>query len=370
VKEQDGKRELRIIEEAEGPSEEVLRLKRDSKGDRVETEPVARMPLPATPEAATRLSADAPADEKRSHQPDIDAIIDESDDAPDPEETWNDQKRPVPYGWFVLVAILVALAVAWAVLVNRPEGPTGTALAREVAIEHAEADLRETEDARALVEAVERTLAAYLAADSIEAMLPHVRDPERVAPLMENWYARHEFKPMHFEQLSVFEPVNIGTRSFWRTLARVSAPDGGSLDLEPILVEQTGKDSVRVDWETAVCYQPMPWDDFVTRRPEDTPLDFRVVCKFDRAGLHTYEFQDDTVWRCFLLTAMNSEEYAFGYLRIGSELDKRMYQLFVRNGGRAPSLVLRLRRPEGTRSPRGFVIEDIVSPHWVIVDES
>ena len=367
MKEREGKRELRVIEEDEGPSEEVLRLKRDAEGDRVEAQPVARLPVAPSPEIATRLDAGAPAVEKRSHEPDIDSIIEETDTVPDPEETWNDQRRPAPYGWFVLVAILVALAVAWVILVNHRDGPTGTALAREVAIEQAEEDQRETEQARALVENVEHTLAAYLAAERIEEMLPHVRDPERVAPLMEKWYARHEIKPLRFERLSVFEPVNIGTRSFWKTLATVSTPDGGSRDLAPILVEQTGKTTARVDWETAVCYQPMPWDEFVTTRPEDTPLDFRVVCEYDRAGLYSHEFEDDEVWRCFLLTALDSDEYAFGYLRIDSDLDHRMYELYVRNRGRAPSLILRLNRPKGTLSPRGFIIEDIVSPHWVIL---
>ena len=34
--------------------------------------------------------------------------------------------------------------------------------------------------------------------------------------------------------------------------------------------------TVRIDWETLVCYQPMKWDDYVAQRPAVTPLDFRV----------------------------------------------------------------------------------------------
>lgn len=359
-----------MIEEAEEPGEEVLRLRRDPSEAPAKAEPVARLPTPPAPEIPTRLDAGKPAEERRSHQPDIDVIIDGHEESADPEKEWSGKRQPVPYGWFVLIAILVGLAVAGSIMVGRPEAPTEAELAQETAVGRAETAEVETRDARALVEAVEQRITAYLAAGDIEALLPHVRHAERVAPLMERWYARHDFKPVRFEQLVVFEPVNIGTRSFWRALVSVTGPDGAKEELAPIVLEQTGRRSALIDWETSVCYQPMDWDDYVTERPEGTSMDFRVVCAYDPAGLYSHEFQDEREWRCFRLTTRDGDEYAFGYVRRESELESRLYDLFQQNRGVPPSLLLRLSRPQGTLSPRGVIIEEIVSPHWVIVDES
>lgn len=360
---------LRVVEEPESPSEEVLRLKQEGGGEPVKAEPVAKLALPPAPEAPTRLGTGEVPEERRSHEPGIDAIIDGRDDSPDPEEQWHPDRQPVPYGWFVLIAIAVALAVVAATLGGRKDQPSAAEITREAVAERVAGDEVEIREARTLVETVERTITAYLEAEGVEALLPLVRHPERVRPLLEEWYAKHDFEPRKFRKMLVFEPINLGNHSFWRTMVAVATPGGGEEELEPILVEQLGDGSVRVDWETSVCYQPMAWDDYVRKRPEGLPLDFRVICQPDRAGLYSHEFRDEKIWRGIELTARDSEGYAIGYLRRGSELEARLYRLFVENRGRPLALVLRLSRPAGTRSPRGVFIEEIVSPHWLILDE-
>jgi len=121
----------------------------------------------------------------------------------------------------------------------------------------------------------------------------------------------------------------------------------------------------RVDWETLVCYQPMKWDDFAAQRPTGTSLDFRVYV--ERDSFYSHEFADEKLWTCFRLTALDNEEALFGYARSGSEEAQAMLRMINENDGRKASLILRLIIPEGVRSPRGVVIESLLSARWIYI---
>jgi hypothetical protein len=329
---------------------------------------VDRLPVAPPPEEATRLDAGGTDEERRTHEPDIDVIIDAEEEARDPEEEWVGTRKPVPYGWFVLIALIVVLAVVGSTMVGRNDEPGTGEVAREAASERVEADVTAELEAEALVAEVEGRITRYLAAGTVEELLPHVRHPDRVEPLIREWYRNRNIEPREFRRLMVFEPLNIGTSTFWKSVVTVASGNGDQEELEPILLEQTGPDSVRIDWETSVRHQPMPWDEFVSERPEDKSMDFRVKVAPDLRGFYSHEFRDDQVWRGFELTAPDAEEFMIGYLKRGSDLERKMYELYLDNGKRAMTLILRLSIPEGTQSPRGVVIEKIVSPHWLIVD--
>lgn len=362
----ENQKELKIIEEEAAPSEEVLRLKGDEEA--IAAKPVDRLPVAPPPEEATRLDAGETGDERRTHEPDIDVIIDAEEEAADPEEEWVGARKPAPYGWFVMIALIVVLAVLGSTLVGDKDEPTTGEVAREAASDRNEADIIAEREAKALVEEVEGRITSYLAADTVDGMLPHVRHPDRVGPLIREWYKGRDQKPREFRGLMVFEPLNFGTSTFWKAVVSVGSGDGGQEELEPILLEQTGIDSVRIDWETSVRHQPIPWDEFVSDRPEGAPMDFRVKVAPDLRGFYSHEFSDDQVWRGFELTAPDSEDFVIGYLKRNSDLERKMYELYLDNGRRAMALILRLSIPEGTQSPRGVVIEEIVSPHWLILD--
>lgn len=362
----EDEKELRIIEEEAAPSEEVLRLKGDEEV--VEAKPVDRVPVAPPPEEATRLDAGEVEEERRTHEPDIDVIIDAEEESQDPEEEWVGARKPVPYGWFILIALIVVLAVIRSTMVGDKDQPTTGEVAREAAIDRNESDVIAEREATALVEEVESRIALYLAAEKVEDMIPHVRHPERVAPLMRKWYEDRTREPRDYRGLVVFEPLNFGTSTFWKVVATVNSANGGQEEMEPILLEQLADDSVRIDWETAVRHQPMPWDVFVSDRPEGKAMDFRVNVAPDLRGFHSHEFSDDQLWRGFELTAPDSDALVIGYLKRNSDLERRMYELYLDNGRRSMALILRLSIPEGTQSPLGVVIDGIVSPQWLVLD--
>lgn len=298
----------------------------------------------------------------RSAEPTIDAIM---DDELGEQTEWelSLRKGPVPYGWFLLVFILIgglaALSVSMVLSSRKGEGN----LAKKVATERLESDAEDYAEAEALVESVEATLARYVAAASSDDLLPLVRDPERVAPLIANWYAERPFVPRKFDRLGVFQPMDLGKRPFWLITCEV---EGGPP--ETVLMEQTGDGRVLVDWETQVCYQPMDWNRYVKDRPECGAYDFRVYVQPDYAGFFSHEFGDEDKWSVYRLTAKDSDEYLFGYVRKGTALASELLEFSGVNHGRPVALLLTLRTPEGVRSPRGVLIEKVVSRRWALVE--
>jgi hypothetical protein len=86
-------------------------------------------------------------------------------------------------------------------------------------------------------------------------------------------------------------------------------------------------------------------------------------------ALYSHEFSNAGRWRCYRLTAKGSDEHIFGYVRADSEEAAAMNALSRSSQGGKSTVILRLRRPEGSASSRGVVIEKLVSPQWVLVDE-
>ena len=356
------KKKLRVVDE-DGLTEEVLRLGAKGKAP----EAVERVQVPRVPEIAPRLEKVGGLEDfdRRSIEPDIDSIIGLGDgDGAAGEMEWMSarEKKPVPYGWFVLIFLLVAgLAGTSALMILGSDDETGE-VAREAAVERLEADEADEAEAEALVESIEECLRRYIAADSIDDMLPLVRDSERVKPLMEDWFARHPITPRVFGGLGVFQPLDIEGRLFWLITCQVKGDES-----ETVLMEQTEDGGVFVDWETQVCYQPMSWDDYLEKRPEVESLDFRVYLQPDWGGFYSHEFSEEERWSVYRLTTKGSEEYLFGYIPKGSALDELVMKLSKANRGYPVALHLRLRIPEGTQSPRGVVIEEIVSERWAKV---
>lgn len=357
----DPEPKLRVIDETPEEPSEVVRL--GARG--VAVEPVERLPGRKVQEAPERLESEVHESfEGRSLEPGVEAILDQQAQAENVEQPWgtgDGRLVGVPYGWFVLILLALVGAGVWSLMAMRlgekkleiDHGAVREMVAKEV-------DANKT--ASVLVDRVEEVVAAYLRADTIEEILPWIRDPERVKPMIEDAWKSEPKSRMKFERMAVFRPANLGLRPFWVVSAEVA--DG---EVQNLLVEQIGETEVKVDWETHVCRQPMPWKAYVEGRPDGSALDFRVWAVPDQFFSH--EFSDGKKWRCFRLTAKGAEEHLFGYALSGSEVSRELESLCRNSAGMRASAVLRLRIPEGSVSPLGVVIEKIVAPRWMILAE-
>jgi hypothetical protein len=260
----------------------------------------------------------------------------------------------------VLILMVLVAAGVWSLRAMR-YGEIQVEIDHGAIREQVAKDMDATQQATQLVDRVEEVVAAYLRAETIETILPWVRHPERVRPMIEEAWKIEPKQRLKYERMTLFQPANMGQRAFW--VVRAEVEDG---QIQNLLIEQTGESEVKVDWETHVCRQPMPWDEYFAKRPQGSSLDFRVWAEPDQ--LFNHEFSDARRWKCFRLTAKGSEEHLFGYALAGSEACQEMETLCQSAAGKKASILVRLRIPEGSVSPRGVVIERVVAPRWVILD--
>jgi hypothetical protein len=358
--------ELRTVDDEVAREPEVVRLyNREIETRQREEEPV-RLGPQVPQENPSRLEiADREELELRTHQPGIEVLIEPDVYNPDlTEEAWGENSKrrlPIPLGWLMLFGTAVVVAVVWSIAnLKKSEGQAHTIRAETetvLALEKTE----ETE-ARELIERIENTLRIYFASNHVDLLARLVRHPERVKPLMQEYYARHPLVRSPMKSMRVLQPLTLeGRGNFW--MGSVALADGRLVNL---VIEIDANGEPRIDWETQVCHQPMPWDDFSRQRPAGRSMDFRVYA--ERDNFHSHEFEDTEKWLCYRLTALDSDETLFGYVAAGSEAARLLEEATSLNPRGRASLVLRLAIPHGLQSRRGVVIEKVVCARWLYID--
>lgn len=303
--------------------------------------------------------------ELRTHQPGIDVLIEPEAVNPDLlEQNWGEtstSRNPLPWGWFALIGIAIVSAVTWSL--TRVEESDVQAAQIRITTETALVDEeREEREASQLIDLIDKTIRHFFDVTSVESLIPLVRHPDRVGPLIKEYYAEKPVFAGSVKVIKFLQPLTLDDRgNFWR--ATVVLADGQPRNLLLEIMESGG---IRIDWETLVCYQPMKWDDFALKRPTGTSLDFRVFVEQDT--FYSHEFVNSERWTCFRLTALNSDETLFGYAPAGSAEAQALLKLTSPNGGQRATLLLRLVIPEGILSRRGVVIERLLSPRWLYLD--
>jgi hypothetical protein len=321
--------------------------------------PVRLGPVKKLSEVQTTEQTDAKV--FRSYQPDIDELIDKpaaTDE--DTELRWGEESRIRklrPWGWFALAGLILSSAILWSLLSVKKAEEIAKAIrmqTKETIVDEA-AEQREAEE---LIQRIESAIRSYFSATSIESRLRWVRFPERVEPLMRRHEETHPAIPSPLRTIRVLQPLSIERHTrFW--MASVILATGERREL---IIETTDAGH-KIDWETMVCHQPMPWDEFAATRPTGTSMDFRVHVQPDT--FYSHEFSNENVWACYRLSALNAEEVMFGYVRRGTETEMEIAALT--SGIRRASLILRLQIPAGLNSNMGVVIDKIISPRWLHV---
>lgn len=359
---EDKRVELKPVDDIAPEAEEtIIRL---GKGDEHTTK-VIRVPVPVAPETSHRLNLpERDVHEGKSQEPGMEALLDHYEAQRDQlEQGWSakaEESKHIPWGWFVLIGLLIAGAVGWS-LTNTKKGQTKI---QEAQVTTENLMLEEAEEEAAadrLLEDMDKVSIQFIAASSIEELLKVSRFPERVRPLMEKYYGDKGVTPAVVQRTRMLRPLTLDRHAnFWMKSVELS-----SGDVKNLILEVDSEGTPKIDWETFVCYQPMNWDEYALNRPQGTSMDFRVYVQRD--DFFGFEFADEDTWNCYRLTARDSEEPLYGYAKKGSEIAAEMDFYISRNGGRPPSLILKLSLPEGLQSRRGVEIEKVVAPRWIYV---
>lgn len=352
--------ELRPVDEAADQEPRVVRLHKDAV-EEVEDLPLLRVGEKVAPEA--RLQTASKEDFKtRSNEPDVGSLIEI--ELPQVEELWEGDDASgvkVPWGWVVVIGAVFAAGIIWSLVeVKQADEKIGTLAEKTQKI--LEDEEQEVIEAEELIETLEKAAGNFFDSRSVDELLRYVRQPERVRPLMEKYYADKAPKPLRVERVGGFDPLTIGnSATFWMVSCELEG-----VGRKQILVEAKSKENARVDWETFVCYQPMPWDEFARSRPQGYTGDFRVYVERDH--FFSNEFSDADIYACFRLTALDSEETLFGYVKRTGQMAQQLAELIDRNGGAPAPVILRLNVPEGIESKRGLVVQKLICPRWMFVE--
>lgn len=214
--------------------------------------------------------------------------------------------------------------------------------------------------ARAFLAEVNRALEGYCSATTVEEKLRFARHPNRVQPLMEQYYQDCEFSPRTGATLVEQVQLPMESRSF--TIFNVTFDDGSS---GLFLAEIDNDLGVRIDWESDVCYQEIPVKELIKRQPTEL-TDVRVFASPDHH--YAYEFSDSGKYQCLKLAFRNSDEYLFGYAERGGEAERALHQVFASTRSRSEPMLLSVRYPEGGHSDRAVIIERFICPRWAYTE--
>lgn len=223
-----------------------------------------------------------------------------------------------------------------------------------------------TSTGEVLLERMEETgelVSAFFRAKSMEEVLPMIRHPEALRPIMEKWYADNPHP--HHPDIEFGDRAGVkGDPENPRFFTHYVRFENDFRDrLIPVEVTDEGD---KIDWETAVGYQSIDWDEYMEKRPPE-PVNFRVIVEQDeRNEYYNYEFQDDTEWACYQLRHPDLESPLFGYVKRYSALDRELLQALRRG---PEYFILNLRYSENAQSGDVVHIDEIVQKWWVWRDE-
>jgi len=288
----------------------------------------------------------------------------------DPEEIWDEGRKrlgKVPIGW-VVVVVCFGLGVLFMALWRIQKGDEKLSRQTERVEARLEKEREEGEVAAQLTMRIKEVADLYLAARTVEEKLRHVRMPEKVRPLMEDYYRTHSLEQRLTEGLYFFEPIAVKRYPF--LLLKMQLRGGG----EVVLVMEEGEDGeVRVDWESDVAYSAMTLDEYVERKPLEG-MEFRVNVAYD--SFYSFEFSDPDRYVSLFLSERDRPGFLFGYVERGSAVHEQMVEILGRGKegrglGKEERLVapmlLRLRFLPDSRGLRSVLVEELVSPGWAVV---
>lgn len=116
-------------------------------------------------------------------------------------------------------------------------------------------------------ERIATEVAAFFQASTIEAKLQHVRDAERVRPLMMSYYAREPMSAWKWRGLG--RAVRVDEPGYRFGYVQALFEDANSANL---IVEETADGRYLIDWEYLVRYGDLSWADFRRMKPSEPKL--------------------------------------------------------------------------------------------------
>ena len=193
----------------------------------------------------------------------------------------------------------------------------------------------------------------FTEADTTAERLKWVRDPDRVAPLVEAFYGEG---PGAREKVVDVKPMGAAqTPEFAYQRFQAKLDDGASRLVAVVLSE----DGAKVDFDCYARHGSASWPDLLAGKAT-------VMRLFVKPGTYyNYTFSDDQAWRGFVASSPDLEEPFFVYVRRGSEEAKRLAAVRT---PRPTRVTVGLRSLKGSHQQRQFEVKAVHAQGWVVAD--
>ncbi|MDB6137751.1 MAG: hypothetical protein JWO94_823 [Verrucomicrobiaceae bacterium] len=274
-----------------------------------------------------------------------------------PSQSWSGRTQSEPAQFDVMRTAAVRPDTGQATPSQEAAKITGRAAA---SLPKAETLASGIEDIESKRDKISERAQAFFAARTVEGKLPYVRDPERVKPLMEEFYAREAMPEMAWRELG--RAVRVEEPGFRFGYVQALFDNATSVTL---IVEERKDGEFRLDWECLVRYGEQAWADFLRLRPQEPKL-MRV--KASRAA--TAEPGDSLSERLELRHSIDSGTLLASFRRDDPGLAPLLAQLNQGNWKDVP-LTLRLHFPRALEGPSVgsmAVITGVEGKGWLILD--
>lgn len=193
----------------------------------------------------------------------------------------------------------------------------------------------------------------FLAATSVDQILPLVRDSEKMRAKIYAYYPDGKIEATAISKFNVSGQV-----SYKDSFAAVSIL---TTDFEGVqLAFFDGKDGLKIDWESWVGWSEMPWEQIIESKPQRPIL---IRAKLRTVDYYNFDFADDSKWRAYQLSSPDGAHTLYGYIERNSLLDER---LRPSEKSTSAAVTLKIRFPEGKENRDQVVIHDMVSDGWVL----
>jgi len=205
---------------------------------------------------------------------------------------------------------------------------------------------------------IETTLRSFFAAADVDAKLAFSRDPQRVRPLMTQYYSQHPHDHLEWKALGWVLPVN-------EPGFRLGYAQAIFANAEPVslIIEETEGGDFRVDWESSVRYGELDWSEFIQTQPASPKL-FRVTASRPQ---HTPPNETPQGSEVLEIKHPGENDVIYAWFdRADPKFQPLLQQLQTGNWKDVP-LTLRLCYPGPAGSGKSAQIADVEGKGWLIL---
>ena len=199
-------------------------------------------------------------------------------------------------------------------------------------------------------------LKSFLDAKDVKSRIQYCREPQRVRPLMESYYAKHNPGPISYRKLSTVGDTETGPLNEFYLL-KISFVD---FSIRPVVMGfENGK--MVIDWESFVGYSEMSLNEFIDNRPTG-PTMFRLHARSD--DYFNFQFNEKD-HRCLYLRNPKDTESVYGYIQKGSAVDDKLSAI-IESGKSINFIIVNLQYPEELGGKNQVLIDEIIASGWLL----